>query len=69
MRLALILGMTALIAWMAIGQWPTPQGLIEDTTVVPAQAVTNPRGEARTKLRVTPCLTIDPAPIQLEDHA
>lgn len=32
-------------------------------------AVTNPRGEARISLRVAPCITVGPAPPQMEDDA
>jgi hypothetical protein len=37
--------------------------------VAPAQAVTNPRGEARITKRLAPCETVDPAPLQMEDDA
>lgn len=37
--------------------------------VTPAQAVTNPHGEARITLRTAPCEMTDPAPVQMEDDA
>jgi hypothetical protein len=68
---AIILGLVTLVAWLAFGQRQEPQALVEDVTVAAthAQAVTNPRGQARVTLRVAPCVTIDPAPVQVEDHA
>jgi hypothetical protein len=73
MKDAMIIGLLLLLgALFALRDGREPRLAVEAAPVgmvQPAQAVTNPRGQARVTLRVAPCVTIDPQPLQFEDKA